>query len=86
MELFDIPKGKYNKLIVRVKPYSETLARQVASEIKDCLSKEKIGVVVTIYQYPIKHWGRFIVLGINLVLQLMAVVSLGASIVLVLKP
>ncbi|MCL4296871.1 MAG: ABC transporter permease [Anaerolineae bacterium] len=85
MELFDIPKGKYNELIVRVTPYSEALARQVASEIKDRLSKERIGVAVTIYQDPIKHWGRFIVLGINLVLQLMAIVSLGASVVLVLN-
>jgi putative ABC transport system permease protein len=85
MELFDIPKGKYNEIIVRVTPYSEELARQVASEIKDRLSKEKIGVAVTIYQNPEKHWGRFIMEGINLVLQVMAVVSLGASVVLVLN-
>lgn len=85
MELFDIPKGKYNELIVRVTPYSEALARQVASEVKDRLSKERIGVAVTIYQDPQKHWGRFIVLGVNLVLQLMALVSLGASVVLVLN-
>lgn len=85
MELYDIPKGKYNELMVRVTPYSEALAREVASEMKDRLSKEKIGVAVTIYQDPTKHWGRFIVLGINLVLQLMAVVSLGASVVLVLN-
>jgi putative ABC transport system permease protein len=85
MELFDIPKGKYNQIIVRVTPYSEELARQVASEIKDRLSKEDIGVAVTIYQNPDEHWGRFIMEGINLVLQLMAVVSLGASVVLVLN-
>ncbi len=84
-ELFDIPRGKYNELIVRVTPYSEGLARQVASEMKDRLSKEKIGVAVTVYQDPVKHWGRSIVKGINLVLQLMAIVSLGASLVLILN-
>jgi putative ABC transport system permease protein len=85
MELFDIPRGKYNEIIVRVTPYNEALAREVASEIKDRLSKEKIGVAVTVYQDPDKHWGRFIMEGINLVLQLMAVVSLGASVILVLN-
>jgi putative ABC transport system permease protein len=52
LELFDIPSSKYNQIIVRVTPYSEALARQVASEIKDRLSKEAIGVAVTIYQNP----------------------------------
>jgi putative ABC transport system permease protein len=83
MELFDVPKGEYNQLLVRVAPYSPELAREVASEIKDRLSKEDIGVAVTIYQDPEKHWGRDIMAGINLVLQVMAVVSLGASVVLV---
>jgi putative ABC transport system permease protein len=85
MELFDIPKGEYNLIMVRVTPYSESLARQVGSEIKDRLSKEDIGVAITIYQDPEKHWGRDIMAGINLVLQVMAVVSLGASVVLVLN-
>jgi putative ABC transport system permease protein len=83
MELFDTAKGEYNQIIVRVTPYSPELAREVASEIKDRLSKEKIGVAVTIFQDPNKHWGRSVMEGINLVLQVMAVVSLGASVVLV---
>ncbi len=83
MELFDTAKGEYNQIIVRVTPYSPELAHEVASEIKDRLSKEKIGVAVTIFQDPNKHWGRSIMEGINLVLQVMAVVSLGASVVLV---
>ena len=83
MQLFDVDKGEFNQIIVRVKPYSPELARQVASEIKDRLSKERIGVAVTIFQDPEKHWGRSIMEGINLVLQVMAVVSLGASVVLV---
>ncbi len=85
MELFDIPKGEYNQLLVRVTPYSDALAREAASEIKDRLSKEDIGVAVTIYQDPDKHWGRSIMAGINLVLQIMAVIALGASVVLVLN-
>jgi putative ABC transport system permease protein len=85
MELFDIPAGEYDQIMVRVTPYSVELAREVASEIKDRLSKEEIGVNVTVYQDPDEHWGRFIMEGINLVLQLMAVVSLGASVVLVLN-
>ena len=83
VELFDIDKGEYNQIIVRVAPYSPQLARDVASEIKDRLSKERIGVAVTIYQDPEEHWGRSMMEGINLVLQVMAVVSLGASVVLV---
>ncbi len=85
MELFDVPRGEYNQIMVRVTPYSEELARKVASEIKDRLSKESIGVAVTIYQDPAKHWGRVIMEGLNLVLQVMAVVSLVASVVLVLN-
>ena len=40
-------------------------------------------MAVTIFQDPNKHWGRSVMEGINLVLQVMAVVSLGASVVLV---
>jgi putative ABC transport system permease protein len=83
MELFDTAKCEYNQIIVRVTPYSAYLAREVASEIKDRLSKERIGVAVTIYQDPHEHWGRSFMEGINLVLQVMAVVSLGASVVLI---
>lgn len=83
LEAFGVDRGEFNQIIVRVKPYSAELARQVASEIKDRLSKERIGVAVTIFQDPNKHWGRSIMEGINLVLQVMAVVSLGASVVLV---
>ena len=85
MERFGIEEGEFGQLLVRVAPYSETLARQAATEIKDRLSKENIGVATIIYQDPIKHWGRSIMEGINLVLQVLAVVSLGASVVLILN-
>lgn len=85
MTLLGIPKGQFDQIIVRVTPYSRELAQDVASEIKDRLSSEGIGVAITIYQDPEEHWGRSIMAGINLVLQVMAAVSLGASVVLVLN-
>jgi len=85
MEQFDVSSGEYNQIIVRVTPYSSQLARDVASEMKDNLSKEGIGVAVTIFQDPEEHWGRFIIEGIFQVLQVMGIVSLGASVVLVLN-
>ncbi len=83
MALFDLPRGEYNQILVRVTPYSQALVREVASEIKDRLSKENVGVAITMYQDPQKHWGRPIMAGINMVLEMMAVVSLAASLVLV---
>lgn len=85
MERFDVAEGKFRQLLVRVTPYSEEFAHDVASEIKNRLSKENVGVGAIIYQDPEKHWGRSIMVGINLVLQILAVVSLGASAVLILN-
>jgi putative ABC transport system permease protein len=85
LEYFGVPEGEYNEILVRVTPYSEDFAREVATEIKDRLSKEGIAVGGTNYQDPERHWGRSIMEGVNLVLQAMAVVSLGASVVLVLN-
>ncbi len=69
----------FNQLLFRVAPYSDSFAREVASEIKHRLAKEGIGVGLTIYQSPDEHPGRSLVEGVNIVLQLLAVVSLGAS-------
>jgi hypothetical protein len=44
MERFNIPTGEFNGLLVRVTPYSAELAREMASEIKDRLGKEQVGV------------------------------------------
>ena len=85
MERFEIPEGEFGNLKVRVKPYSLALAKEVASEIKDRLGKENIGVAVTFYQDPEEHWGRFFVEGLNLVLQVLAVISVFSSVVLVLN-
>jgi len=83
VEMFGIPKSKYNQLLIQVTPYSSALAKQVASKVKDRLNKEKVGVAYSVFKDPQKHWGRPTIKGLNRVLQIMAVMSLVASVVLV---
>lgn len=83
MERFGVPEGEFSSLLVQVEPYSQALAEQVASEIKDRLAKENIGVANVIYQNPTEHWGRVFIEGFNFVLQILAVVSLFVSAILV---
>ena len=85
LERFDIPEGEFGQLKVRVKPYSLDFTKEVASEIKDRLAKENIGVAVSFFQDPDEHWGRIFVEGLNLVLQVLAVISVFTSVVLVLN-
>ncbi len=85
MERFGIPEGQYGAMLIRVKPYSVEHAKEVASEIKDHLGKQNLGVAVTFFQDPNKHWGRFYVEGITVVMQVLAVISLIASVVLILN-
>ncbi len=83
MERFNVPEGEYGSLFVRVTPYSAEFTRQISSDIKDRLGKEGVGVGFTSYQDPVEHWGRLFVEGINLVLQILAVVSLFMSVILI---
>jgi len=85
MERFGIPNGRYGSMLMRVTPYSVDHAKQVASDIKDHLARQGIGVAVTLLQDPNKHWGRMFVEGITVVLQVLAVISLITSVVLVLN-
>jgi putative ABC transport system permease protein len=85
LAVFGIPEGLYGQLLVQVEPYSAGRARDVAGEIRSRLGEQGIGVVVTLYQDPERHWGRMFVEGVTLVLQVMAVVSLFLSVVLVLN-
>jgi putative ABC transport system permease protein len=85
MERFGIPKGQFTQLYVRVTPYSAEHAREVASQIKERLGKQGIGVVETQYQNPTRHWARTYIEGVTLVLQVLAVVSLLMSAVLILN-
>jgi putative ABC transport system permease protein len=82
---FNIPQGEFGQLLVRVEPYSLEFAKEVGSEMKDQLAKENLEVAVTFYQDPEEHWGRIFVDGLNVVLKVLAVVSLFMSVVLVLN-
>ncbi len=83
LERFNIPAGEFGVLLVRVTPYSEKLAREVASQIKDRLGKEGVGVAFTTYQDPAEHWGRMFLEGLTLVLQVLAVIALLMSVILI---
>ena len=85
MERFGIPEGEFSQLLIRVEPYSLEFSKEVASEIKDRLAKQNVGVAVTFYQDPEAHWGRFFMEGMNLVMQILAVLSLFMSAVLILN-
>jgi len=85
LSTFGIPEGFFGQLLVRVTPYSQEKAKEIAGEIRSELSNLGYGVIVNLFQEPDEHWGRMFVEGINLVLQIMAVVSLFMSVVLVLN-
>jgi putative ABC transport system permease protein len=83
---FGIPEGRYGQLLVRItEPYSREKAEEVAGELRSRLGRQGVGVAVTIYQDPNRHWGRIFVEGTLVVLQVMAAVSLFLSVVLVLN-
>ncbi|GAB4437875.1 MAG: FtsX-like permease family protein [Anaerolineae bacterium] len=83
MERYGVEPGTFGSIQVRVTPYNAEHAREVASELKDRLAKEGVGVGFTNFQDPEEHWGRMFVEGINLVLQILAVISLFMSVILV---
>ncbi len=83
LERFGFPDGEYNSFFVRVTPYSPDYAKEVATAIKDRLASQDIRVFSIVYQDPQKHWGRSVFDGINLVLQLLASISVLMSAVLV---
>ncbi len=83
MELFEIPKGQYNEIKLRVSPYSSDFSHQVATVVKDRLAKQGVGVTSVFYQDPEKHWGRVFLDSMSMVLEVLAIFSLVLSIVLV---
>lgn len=85
MVRFGLEEGEYSQVMVQVEPYSAEFAREIASKIKDRLGDQGYQIAMTFYQDPKEHWGRFIMVGINMVLQVLAVISLLASVVLVLN-
>lgn len=85
LSAFGIPEGYFGQLLVRVSPYSQDKAKEVAGDIRSELADMGYGVIVNLFQNPEEHWGRMFVEGINLVMQIMAIVSLFMSMVLVLN-
>jgi putative ABC transport system permease protein len=83
MERFGVKEGEFSGLFVRVEPYTAEFARERATEIKNRLAKEGVGVDFTSYQDPNEHWGRVFVEGLNVVLQVLAIISLFMSVILV---
>jgi putative ABC transport system permease protein len=85
MEMFGIPRGQFIQIKFRVTPYSEKYAKEIASDVKERLAKQGIGVSSTLYQDPDKHWGRAFIDGMSLVTQVLAVLSMLLSVVLVMN-
>ncbi len=80
---FGIPEGYFGQLLVRVDEYSLERSKELAADIRSELGQRGIGVVITLYQEPDRHWGRMFVEGINAVMQVMAIVALFLSVILV---
>ncbi len=83
---FGVTQHSFRQLLVQIaEPYSAEQARVVADQIRSLLSQQQIAVNVTLLQDPQQHWGRPFLAGINGVLQIMALVSLGLACVLILN-
>jgi putative ABC transport system permease protein len=83
MERLGIPEGKFGGFYVRVTPYSEEYAREVATAIKDKLAKQNINVAGFQYEDPNKHWGRTYMDAMTQVQQLLALICVVIGAILV---
>jgi putative ABC transport system permease protein len=83
MERLNIPPGKFSSFYVRITPYSSDYSKEVATGIKDKLSKQNIRIAAFMYQDPDKHWARTMLDPILLVQKLLAVICVIISVVLI---
>jgi putative ABC transport system permease protein len=83
LERFDIPDGQFANFYVRVTPYSSDHAKQIATEIKDKLARQDIGIAAFVYEDPDEHWGLAFFDGINLILKVLALICVCISAILV---
>jgi putative ABC transport system permease protein len=83
MERLDIPLGKFSSFYVRITPYSSDYSKEVATGIKDKLSKQNIRIAGFVYQDPDKHWARTGLDPILLVQELLAIICVIISVVLI---
>jgi putative ABC transport system permease protein len=83
MQRLGIPEGKFGAFYVRVTPYSEDHAKEVASAIKEKLAKQDITVTGFQYEDPEKHWGRTYMDAMSQVQQVLALICVVIGAVLV---
>lgn len=83
MQRFGVPEGKFGQFYVRVTPYSEQYAREVATAIKDKLAKQDVNVAGFQYEDPDKHWGRTFLDAMAMVQQLLALICVVIGAILV---
>jgi putative ABC transport system permease protein len=83
MERLGFPDGMFSAVYMRVTPYSRSHAEQVATEVKDKLAKQGIGVGRFQYEDPNKHWGRTYFDAITQVQQMLALICVIISGILV---
>ena len=83
MERLGVPPGKFGQFYVRVTPYSEEHAKEVATAIKNKLAKQDINVAGFSYENPDKHWGRTFLDAMTQVQQLLALVCVIIGAILV---
>ena len=83
MERLGVPPGKFGQFYVRVTPYSEEHAKEVATAIKNKLAKQDINVAGFSYENPNKHWGRTFLDAMTQVQQLLALVCVIIGAILV---
>lgn len=83
MQRLGVPEGKFGAFYVRVTPYSEEYAREVATAIKEKLAKQDINVAGFQYEDPDKHWGRTYMNAMSQVQQLLALICVVIGAILV---
>ena len=83
MERLGVPQGKFSSFYVRVTPYSEDYAKEVATAIKEKLAKQNVNVAGFGYEDPDKHWGRTYLDAMTQVQQILALICVLISAVLV---
>jgi putative ABC transport system permease protein len=83
MERLNISPGKFSSFYVRVTPYSSDYSKEVATGIKDKLSRQNIRIAAFMYQDPDKHWARTMLDPILLVQELLAGICVIISVILI---
>jgi putative ABC transport system permease protein len=83
MQRLDIPEGQFSSFYLRVTPYSSAYAKDIATNVKDKLARQGIGVAAFLYEDPDEHWGRSMMDGFSLVQEMLALVCVVVGAVLI---